>query len=684
MATGRIVPSQSPRLVSNRRIHAAFSAQELRPVEIWTQCIFEACQGPNYMAELLDLTMVSKRWSKILMNTPTLWGHININELNEDSEATIALFLYLSGESRLRLTISIPLSSYWYTISKLLLPHNTRIRTIALISNEDEFHMPGWQYGNINHSDDAEAGRVLKHVLMTLNLFEMIQGFEVTSDIPVRPDVLLPSPAQLSTGNWLIRSAFLGGILIKESRQVFLQPRQLIMGAADLLDFGRYSSMLGHLNHLSVYSKTREYIEPPPTYFDPPIFFHLPFLTTLHYHARFQPELSRIIVSTHSTLKFLNVQIGILDVTGVVNALKIATSLRSFTLTLLILDYDQDSRGKKRPYYPMTIVHAISRQRPPSWRLLKMEIFKCEIKHFEGKQIPENLNVDYLWKIFHSIFPNLRHLVWNLPMQSRTQLLSLARQNQLTCFESTVTPPKSYNQWAETVLSSLESLSVNDVRIFDRMIISNLAHLSMKWSDELEIPAGISLMRLESLLLAIGDDVKRPVEFNPKDFPLLKSVSITLHGPESLFKLPNLPNLIEIKLSTRSPALTQGMKLCASLIWEPEICPKLEKIHVDSLIQWDILFVLLKRRNFGQNSGISKIRELGLPQIAPHFRHLLTSLLKEQETPSDLVFYRILEKLSNWQARHRLLDENMFDISFNSFCMLANRLSEQAVFIVCI
>ncbi|KIM21656.1 hypothetical protein M408DRAFT_29361 [Serendipita vermifera MAFF 305830] len=643
----------------NKRIHAIFSAQELRPLEIWTQCIFEACRGPNYMAELLILTTVSNKWKEALMRIQTLWAYIKVTELDEDSEATVALFLHLSGKARLSLTISMPLSGYWNNISSLLLPHNARIRIISFISNEDESQMLNWQYRDTDRSVDAEAGRVLKHVILTLDLFKTMKRFEVTSDIPVRPDVLLPSPAQLSIGNWLIQSASLGGISFKEKHQSFLQPRHLIMGATDLLDFGRYSSMLGHLKHLSLHSETREYIESPPTYLDPTASFRVPFLTTLHYHARFQPALSRLLISTQSTLKFLNIEIGILDIADVIHALRIAMSLRCLTLTLLILEYDQDSRGKKRTYYPMTIVHTISKQRPPSWRLANMEIFKCEIKHFEGNQIPESLNVDYLWKIFHSIFPNLRHLVWNLPMQSRTQLLSLTRQNQLTYFETTAAPAPSYHHGAGAVLSQLESLTVNDVRIFSNMPISNLKHLSMKWSDELEIPVGISLVRLESLTLTIGNAVNRPVELNSEVFSSLKLISMTFHGSKSAFELPNLPNIIEIRISTRSPALTQGMKLCVSLIREPEICPKLEKVHLDSFIQWDILFVLLKRRNLGQNSAISRIRELKLPHVAPRFRPVLTSLLKGQQALPDLAFYRMLEELSIWQAQRRLLDENI-------------------------
>ncbi|KIM27386.1 hypothetical protein M408DRAFT_169467 [Serendipita vermifera MAFF 305830] len=643
--------------MANKRIHAVFSAQELMPLEIWTQCLFEACHGPNYMAKLLNLTTVSKKWNEVIMRIQTLWAYINVNESDEDSEATIALFLHLSGKTQLTLAISMPLSGHWSAILNLLYPHKARIRNIILISTKDT-PMSCYQYKSTSDSGDSEPGWVLNRVIEELDLFAMKQKFNITSDIPLQPEMLLPSSVQLPSGNWLILSASFGTTSLKKRGRRFIKPHQIALSIVNLPDIGRYSSTLGHLEHLHIVSETHDYVKAPPTYVDSTISLRFPLLTTLQYHARFQPALSQLITA-RSRLQYLDIQIGILDVIGVIDALEVATSLRGFTLTLLILEYDLDASGKKRPYYPRNITNTISKKRTPSWCLINVEKFKCEIKHYEGKEVPGTLHVDYLWRVFHAIFPNLRHLVWNLPMQSRTLLTSLSRQKQLTHFESMAVPPSSYNQGTRVTLSSLESLSVNDARIFDGVGISNLSHLSMRWYDEFEIPAGIGLMQLQSLTIATGNNVKRPVKISPKDFPLLQSISITFHGPRSSFNLPDLPNLIEVRISTRFPAFTQGIKLCTSLMCEPEICPKLERIHLDSFIQWDILFVLLKRRNFGRSPAISKIRELGLPQVAPRFRSVLTSLLQQQEAPSDLIFYRVLEELPIWQAQRRLLDENI-------------------------
>ncbi|KIM21661.1 hypothetical protein M408DRAFT_29365 [Serendipita vermifera MAFF 305830] len=433
------------------------------------------------------------------------------------------------------------------------------------------------------------------------------------------------------------------------------------MNVVDLQDIGHYSSILGQLEHLSLRADKRDYLEYPPTYVNHITTPNLPLLTTLHYHARFQPALGQLLISTWSTLQCLDIQIGILDVIDVTHTLRAATSLRCFTLTLLLLDYDLDANGERRQYqyYPRNITYTVSQIQSPSWNLANVETFKCAVRHFEGKEIPGSLDVDNLWRIFHAIFPKLRALVWNLPIRSRELLASLGKQEQLTHFESTAILSPSYTQGKGVISLNLQSLSVNNPRVFHGMLMSNLTHLSATWNDKIEIPPGMSLERLESLTLIIGSNVKQHVELNPRDFPFLKSLSITFNGSGSSFKLPNLLTLIEVRIATQPPALIEAMQLCGSLVCEPEICPKLEKIHLDSFIQWEILFVLLKRRNFGLHPAISKIKELGLPRIAPRFRPVLTSLLNGQEVPPDLLFYCVMEWLSIRQVQLRLLDAHI-------------------------
>ncbi|KIM20991.1 hypothetical protein M408DRAFT_29896 [Serendipita vermifera MAFF 305830] len=141
--------------------------------------------------------MVSRKWKEVLMRIQTLWAYLNIKESDEDSAATIALFLHLSGKARLSLTISIPLSGHWDAIRSLLLPHSARICNIILLSHKDS-HMPYCEYNGASDWDNVELGRVLKHVIIKLGLLTTMQNFQVTSDIPLRPEMLLPSSARRS------------------------------------------------------------------------------------------------------------------------------------------------------------------------------------------------------------------------------------------------------------------------------------------------------------------------------------------------------------------------------------------------------------------------------------------------------------------------------------------------------
>ncbi|KIM27390.1 hypothetical protein M408DRAFT_169504 [Serendipita vermifera MAFF 305830] len=145
------------------------------------------------MAKLLNLTMVSKKWKETLMRTRMLWTHINVDSSDQDSEATIAVFLHLSGMAPLTLTISAPLSSYWDNICRLLLPNNTRIHNIILESNKVS-HLPGCKCMRASDSEDDEPGRVFKHVIETLDLFKTKNNFEVTSATRFSPETPLSSP----------------------------------------------------------------------------------------------------------------------------------------------------------------------------------------------------------------------------------------------------------------------------------------------------------------------------------------------------------------------------------------------------------------------------------------------------------------------------------------------------------
>ena len=53
-------------------------------------------------------------------------------------------------------------------------------------------------------------------------------------------------------------------------------------------------------------------------------------------------------------------------------------------------------------------------------------------------------------------------------------------------------------------------------------------------------------------------------------------------------------------------------------IMEPEICPELVEIGIDFVPEWDLLFLMLERRNYLPPSrGVARIKTLSLPSPLP-------------------------------------------------------------------
>jgi hypothetical protein len=341
------------------------------------------------------------------------------------------------------------------------------------------------------------------------------------------------------------------------------------------------------------------------------------------------------------------------------DALGVCQSLRQLSLILLLLDYDLDSSNKRRSYSGRSIKRLISRLVIPNWRLELLEDFKCETRPFKRNKPPPNLDFDPLWKFFIALFPRLHSFVWNVPIQSAAIIAPLVRQKQLRHFASDAALVSSPNQLTKFTLSTLESLHLNDLQIFSGMILSNLLRLSAACRGEFKPPVGFTFTLLHSLELEISDSVRNPFGTRTTNFPVLKGLSITFRGPRTTFQLPDIPSLTEIVISTRLPTFSQGMEFCSSLIYEPWKFPQLEKVDLDSFVEWDILYLLLRRRNLLKHGAVSRIKILRLLAIPPIFYPILVPLLAGHDVASLPVWWGVMTQISIESAQTHLLDEKM-------------------------
>ena len=80
-------------------------------------------------------------------------------------------------------------------------------------------------------------------------------------------------------------------------------------------------------------------------------------------------------------------------------------------------------------------------------------------------------------------------------------------------------------------------------------------------------------------------------------------------------------------------------------MYYPESCPFLRQIQLNDFVEWDILFLMLERRNFGL-VGIQRIQTLTLPFVPFEYCQYLSCLLEGRleplEKPSSLEVTRDL------------------------------------------
>jgi hypothetical protein len=100
---------------------------QVLPLELWSWCIQLAIDGQR--TGPLEFIMVSRRWERVVLDTPLLWNQIHLcNE--EDEMALVSTFLHLSKRSSLHVDIQTVLPSTGSL--ELIAAHNSRVRTISI------------------------------------------------------------------------------------------------------------------------------------------------------------------------------------------------------------------------------------------------------------------------------------------------------------------------------------------------------------------------------------------------------------------------------------------------------------------------------------------------------------------------------------------------------------------------
>ena len=114
------------------------------PNELWTLCIEFAIAGR--LAGPLEFIMVSRHWGKALLESPSLWTQIYVQD-GEDEIARISTFLHLSQQCQLHIDVMTILPTV--DSLRLIAEHISRVRTISIrpsaADTATELHAKQWK-----------------------------------------------------------------------------------------------------------------------------------------------------------------------------------------------------------------------------------------------------------------------------------------------------------------------------------------------------------------------------------------------------------------------------------------------------------------------------------------------------------------------------------------------------------
>lgn len=257
---------------------------------------------------------------------------------------------------------------------------------------------------------------------------------------------------------------------------------------------------------------------------------------------------------------------------------------------------------------------------------MPLEYLECETEMVGRNLVLRHRDFDNLWLALFPLLQNLCCLIWNIP-------IGYLKRSPI-------------------------------------YVVSGLFRLSIVCREVFRGSVGFTFTQLHSLSLTVEESIKFLWNISGKSFPAMTLLSIAFLGPNTDLQLVESPSLIEPTISTRLPTFTQGTKICALLLHEPQKCPRLEQLALDGFLEWDILHLLLRRRNVLRNGPISRIKRLNLYFIPSKILRIFESLLGGRDILPLSIFLG-LEKLSIQEGESRLLDLERFFVSALR-CTLAN------------
>ncbi|KIM30332.1 hypothetical protein M408DRAFT_22325 [Serendipita vermifera MAFF 305830] len=357
------------------------------------------------------------------------------------------------------------------------------------------------------------------------------------------------------------------------------------------------------------------------------------------YGPPYCPNLGRLIALTASRLTSLVIRINASEIGEVAGILPLLTRLQDLGLHF----YEVDQISDMSCTIPQTTV--------PCLRSISVWV------GLDRWYDPTSF--DGLFAAFSVLYPCVAKVTFNISLISNMMAAYLERLQHLETLhfvESFVAVP---DECRELFLPTLQELDVGDSKLVQFIKAPNLISLrnvSVRSGEELE---QLQSRKLQSLHITIPTAFESAVILRPDILNALRRLTIVLDQTVNNWVVTSLPLLASIQFGRPLDNLNRpGKMLCAQIIYYPETCPSLREIDFGDYVEWDLLFIMLERRNLGRKDA-TRIEKVSVPFVPLAFRQSLLELLlgrQRRADPSNMV-------LSLEETRELIFDPSVYVVS---------------------
>jgi hypothetical protein len=582
--------------------------------------------------------MVSSKWFQSLVSTPILWTYVEISGSDEDSLATAAVFTHLSHEAPLVVTIYLPLRHEIMTVLPLLTAASGRIQRVALASDERVYEFP------LPHIPPEPYHAGIDFLLTTLQHISNVSVVEI-GQRPRHNNIRLEMAAKSMPP--LLRAIHGYCFCRSEELARFIQLEELYT-CQDLSDVVPHLERLTRLRSLTLFGKEPRSSgrgKQPGELVN--AFAALSNLTSLSLDGTFHLSWLDLLTAVAPNLLHLKLYLPLPQFSSILNILRSCIRLRMLSFHLRKWTERDQGDIALKPIPAFSISSIMSLRTLHFIALLT----RHDSDDAEGRQI-RSQQLRSIIKSITELSREVSEASFNFNFADDESFSShvldciseLPNLKQLAIHGPRW--PTTLNRKHAPILKRLEGLAT---RFPEAFRTPNL--LSETWQGK--ITAHINMPDYDNVrTLRINDYGVHPhrITFPQDSLPQLRSLTLSVTGNSHLL-LGSFLALTSISMLSGPVGATS---LCISLLYQPEDCPYLTDIEfIRCAPDWDILFIMLERRNFLTRTCTSIIRRICVPFIPNGLRASLTRLLRglysTRPSNQDLSFQGVVDVIFDKQ-----------------------------------